>query len=208
MNTNAHRSRRRGIVAAALGIGTTAVLLVAGGSATGGESETAAPSSVIATLRAPATLKNAASPSDRAELAGFAESRGLALSSARAVPAPDGDAFLLANDDTVCVTIPDPVEGFGGACGTTADVEDGKLWTGLTSMPGQGPGDARIAVVVPDGVTSVDAVDTNGASTPVTVTDNVAIADLEDVSHYEFDSGGTTVTQDIAGTPPAGAPTP
>jgi hypothetical protein len=208
MHTNAHPSRRRGLVAAALGIGTTAVLLVAGGSATGGEPGTAAPASVIAALRAPATLANSATPTERAQLASVAAPRGLSLSSARAVETPDGDGFLLADDDTVCVTIPDPVEGYGGACGTTADVEDGKLWTGLTSMPGQSEGDARIAVVVPDGVTSVDAVDGSGASTSVPVTDNVAVADLEDVSHYEFDSGGTTVTQDIAGTPPAGAPTP
>lgn len=68
-------------------------------------------------------------------------------------------------------------------------------------MPGQDPGDVRVAIVVPDGVSSIETVDQRGVRTEQAAHENVVVADLPDVAAYELTVGGAVVHQRLAGTP-------
>ncbi|WP_210491899.1 hypothetical protein [Patulibacter sp. SYSU D01012] len=158
-------SRRRTLsVAAALAV--TAGLGVAGSSAVAGDeaaAPVAAPTSPAATAPAPIgavqpdqaeTLQalrrpqraSDAIPADVAAAAASPAKFGRNPDLARAISTPTGKGWIVPGDDTVCVVVPDPVDGYGTSCSPTDTVAA----TGLTlTMVGK---DATKAVtVVPDG---------------------------------------------------------
>jgi hypothetical protein len=125
------------------------------------------------------------------------------LDTARAVaPSGAGYVWAFAGDQSVCVAIPDPIDGFGVACRSTEDVLAGRLWVGLNGLPGQKAGDARVAVFVPDDVDSVTSVAGNGTRRTIAVRDNVAFADVADSDAVEMTRDGETIDTPVPGTPP------
>ena len=126
-------------------------------------------------------------PQARRMLAGPAERAGVDLSTAKAVaPSGAGYVWTFAGDQSVCLAIPDPVDGFGVACRSLEDALNGRLWVGLNGLPRQKAGDVRLAVFVPDSVDWINSIATDGTRHPVVVRDNVAFADVSDSDAIEL----------------------
>jgi hypothetical protein len=161
------------------------------------------PAASFAVLASTMTADDVIAPTERRGLAEIADREGVDLSTARAVPSAvaDGDVRLVPGPDRVCVTIPDPTDGDGVACATAEQAAHGRLWTALTGMPGQEVGDARAAIVVPDGVDTITAVATDGTRRTLIAHDNLVVADLTDSAGYEVTVDGETATVPLPGTP-------
>lgn len=199
---------RRGGIAAAFVVASaaTALALSSGGPVGAAEEGAAAdPSASLALLRQAPAARDAIPTAAQGEFQRIAADRQLDLSGARTadVASRFGTVRVIPGEaaDTVCLTLPDPVDGNAISCRSTADAEHGRLWTGLVGMPGQDTGDARVAIVVPDGVPSIETVDQRGVRTEQAAHDNVVVADLNDVAAYELTVGGSVVHQRLAGTP-------
>ena len=196
-------TRRRSLTAAAA-VAVTAVLGVAGSSAVAGDEAAppvAAPTSPAATspapigavqadqaetlkvLRRPLRASDAIPPSVAAAAASPAKF-GRNPDLARAIPTPTGTGWVVPGDDTVCVVVPDPVDGYGTTCAPTDTVAA----TGLTlTMAGDDatkavtvvPDDAEVVATQPDGerqelqpnASGVVAVDDAEAAKVTVVTD-------------------------------------
>lgn len=157
-----------------------------------------APFSVLAR---PAGSGDALPPGVRVQFEPVAAEKGLDLDRARALaPSGRGYVWLLSGPKAVCVAIPDPVDGFGVGCGDAADAAAGRLWVTVGGLPGQHAGDARVALLMPDGIEAITAVAGDGSRRTVDVANNVALADLVDADHVELPDGSSV---DVPGTPPA-----
>jgi hypothetical protein len=198
MRMNIHRS---GLAAAACAAVSAAALLTLGSGGAGGTEAAPLPdpAASLALLRQAPTSADRVTPVERQSLADIAAQRGLDLAGSRVA----SQVRLIPGDgaDTVCVSLPDPVEGSAVACAPTASVEHGRLWTGLVGMPGQDVGDARVAIVVPDGVPQIETIDGSGVRTTQVAHDNLVVANLQDVAAYELTVDGTLVHVRLAGTP-------
>jgi hypothetical protein len=129
---------------------------------------------------------------------------GLNLDAARAaMPGGRGNVWVLPGKDSVCLAIPDPVDGFGISCRAAADAAAGQLWVGLVGVPGQQAGDALVAVLVPDGTDTVTAVERSGTRRALQVSGNVAFADVTDAHHLELADGADEHSLATPGTPEA-----
>lgn len=139
----------------------------------------------------------------RTMLTPTAEREGVTLDQARAVAAiGTSSVWVVPGAKDVCVAIPDPVDGYGVNCKSYARAAAGELWVALVGGADQSVGDARMALVVPDGVASVTAVASDGTRRELAVSDNVAVADLVSSDKVEFtDAGGTLRSTRIPGTP-------
>jgi hypothetical protein len=119
-------------------------------------------------------------PADtRRVLADLAAHERVDLDRARAVAASAGRAvWAIPGQDTVCLAIPDPVDGFGVNCADVATAKSGRLWVTLVGLAGQKVGDVRVAEFVPDGVDAVTTVSDSGQTRTIATSDNVAFADV------------------------------
>jgi hypothetical protein len=100
---------------------------------------------------------------------------------ARAIATPTGTGWVVPGDDTVCVVVPDPVDGYATSCSPTAVVATGGLTVGLADA------DSSTAVaLVPDGakVTVVDDEDHRSRVTP-DASGGVA-GDAQDADHLDL----------------------
>ncbi|MEA2493884.1 MAG: hypothetical protein QOJ29_1795 [Thermoleophilaceae bacterium] len=142
-------------------------------------------------------------PADtRRQLSSVADREGIDLDGARAVaPAGRGYVYAIPGPQNVCLAIPDPGDGYGVSCQDAAAAQNGKLWVGLTGLPGQQAGDVRVAILAPDGIEVVNAVNGAGERTAINVSDNVAFADLQDSASVEYFDGHAVHSVDVPGTP-------
>jgi hypothetical protein len=163
------------------------------------------PNASFALLRAPAQSSDSIGPMERQGLQSLADRKGVNLDAARAVKNPVGPGVvrLIPGDQRLCVTIPDPTEGSGASCLSSEDAARGRLWTALVGLPGQAPGDARIAIAVPDGARAVTVVATDGVRRQLAVADNVVVADVQAIASYEVQVDGATTRVPVTGTPAA-----
>jgi hypothetical protein len=158
--------------------------------------------SEFSVLRRAPRSGDALPPAVRRMFEPVAASEGLDLDAARAaLPAGRGNVWVLPGDDTVCLAIPDPVDGFGIDCRDAASTATGELWVSLVGGPGQQAGDARVAVLVPDGTDSVTAVEASGHRRALQVSGNVAFADVTDSHHLELADGAGEHVLAVPGTP-------
>ena len=192
--------------ALAAGGGVLALLAVVGHGGTAGASlDRSDPALSFARLASPASAADAIGPAERQGLAAVAASRGVDLDGSRATGSvlAGGAVRLLPGVDRLCLSVPDPVEGDAVACATAEAAADGRLWTALVGMPGQRPGDARVAIAVPDDADAVTAVSAHGERRALPVAGNVTVADLTDTAAYEMRRGDTTTQVALPGTPVA-----
>jgi len=134
-------------------------------------------------------------------LSSVTEPAGVSLEGARAVaPSGAGAVWAIPGHDKVCLAIPDPVDGFGMNCWTGEEIAAGKAAVGLVGMAGQGVGDARLAVLLPDGVTAATAISATGERQRMAVADNVAFGDVN-VASVEYVDADRTVRVEARGTP-------
>ena len=137
-------------------------------------------------------------------LAPTAEREGVDLGNARAVaPAGAGYVWAIPGPDRICLAIPDPIDGFAIGCQDSEQAATGRLWVGLSALPGQRAGDVRLAVFAPDGDVSVQSIHTDGSRTALLVSDNVAFADVSDSDSVELTVDGATYANSVPGTPAA-----
>jgi hypothetical protein len=190
----------------ALALATTAMLSRAGVSdaETGTTATRADVSGEFGVLRRAPRSGDAMPPAVRRMFETMAASEGLDLDAARAaMPGGRGNIWVLPGKDKVCLAIPDPVDGFGVNCRDAASVAAGELWVGLVGLPGQQAGDARVAVLVPDGTDTVTTVERSGDRTALQVSGNVAFADVTDSHHLELADGAHEHSLATPGTPEA-----
>jgi hypothetical protein len=156
-------------------------------------------------FRRPARAGDAMPAETRRILSVVADREGVSLDAARAVaPSGTGSVWVIPGPGKACVAIPDPVDGFGMNCADTDAAKAGKLWVTLVGLKGQQAGDARVAMVVPDGVDSVTASSAHGAHSRIAVSDNVAFGDVSDSDAMEFtDADGAAHAVHVPGTPAA-----
>ena len=133
-----------------------------------------------------------------------AQREGLDLDAARAAaPGGRGYVWVLPGDRSVCLAIPDPVDGFGINCRDPEGAAAGELWVGLVGGRGQRAGDTRVAVLVPDDTDTVTAVSSSGRRTPLQASGNVVFADLSDSHHLDLEGGSGARSLSVPGTPEA-----
>jgi hypothetical protein len=160
------------------------------------------PHGVFAVFRRAARSGDVMPPAVRKMFAPIAEREALDLGGARAVaPSGAGSVWAVPGRSSICLAIPDPVDGFAVSCNDTAAAQDGRLWVGLTALPGQDSGDVRAAILVPDGIETVTAVGGKGQRRSLGVSGNVAVADLSDSARLEFTDGDGKHGVNAPGTP-------
>lgn len=164
--------------------------------------QTTDPRTAFAVFRRDARPGDAMPLETRRMFGPLAEREGLDLDHARAV-APGGRGYVYAvpGPDKVCLGIPDPVDGYGMSCQNSEGALDGRLWVGLNGMPSQREGDVRMAILAPDGIEAVMAVDEAGNRRAISVTDNVAFADLQHSASVEYEDADGTHSVLVPGTP-------
>jgi hypothetical protein len=87
-------------------------------------------------------------------------------------PYGQGYAMISSDRKTVCVAVPDKVEGFGSTCAPMAKVERVGLPIRLLSEPGSGP--SELVIVLPQGGTHANAVHADGTTQPLEISNGVA----------------------------------
>ncbi|HEU4973802.1 MAG TPA: hypothetical protein VFT50_01835 [Baekduia sp.] len=74
---------------------------------------------------------------------------------ARAIRTPYGKGWVIPGDGYLCITMPDPVDGYGESCQPTSVVLHRGLWLRLA---GDGPNaQAADVLLIPDGATATKA---------------------------------------------------
>lgn len=99
--------------------------------------------------------------------------------------------FLVPTPTSVCVVIPDPVDGYGAGCNTTSNVLNGEATTVLKSVA-DGAAPATVVSVVRDGGQAPQVSRADGTSAALTVKGNVAAAQL---ASSDTVTAGKTVTK-------------
>jgi hypothetical protein len=121
---------------------------------------------------------------------------------ARAIDTPTGRGWIVPGDDTVCIVVPDPVDGYGTSCSPTSVVATDGLTVGVADEDGSTavtllPDDARLVLTEDDDSTEAVAPDASG----------VAAVDATDADHLTVvtDEGRATTDLPDAGELGAGA---
>jgi hypothetical protein len=92
---------------------------------------------------------------------------------ARVINTPSGKGYVVAADnDSVCLAMPDPGDGFAQSCATQAQVEKRGLIVELSSRTGD---TSQLVVVIPAGTTAATLRDGHG-SRPLQVTEGILTA--------------------------------
>jgi hypothetical protein len=159
-----HRGRKTIMLVAVLAVLATAAVIIAAHS---DSAQAVSPGSAFSVFKAP---QNAADiPSvDRAGLRGDLSNARLATSDASG-----GKAYVVPDGTDLCVV----VAAGGGAsegCASTELAESGELNSLSVCSPGLPGGQARVAIVVPDGVSAAE-LSGDGESKTVPVTGNVLL---------------------------------
>lgn len=189
------------LAAAALALVALALLSRADVSeATGTAATGTDPRDAFAVLRRDPRPGDTMPPGVRAQLAPVAAEYGADVDRARAAaPAGRGYVWVIPGETSVCLAVPDPVDGFGVNCRDAGGAAAGLLWVALTGGPGQRAGDARVAVLVPDGIDAVTSISSHGDRRELAAERNVAFADVSDSSQVVV----VSTVLDVPGTPEA-----
>lgn len=88
----------------------------------------------------------------------------------RAIVTPTGTGWVVPGDETVCVVVPDPVDGYGTSCAPTSVVAASGLTVGLADEGSSTavtllPDDARLVVTEDDRSTEAVVPDASGVAT-------------------------------------------
>jgi hypothetical protein len=133
------------------------------------------PSASFALLRQPSKVQM---PDDVQKLL---SNEGAPVSSAKAVDLGfDRPGWVLSSDTTVCIVVPDTLNGkfagYGSSCRPSSDAQLGGVSdTRYASEAEMKPGGTRqVFAVIPDGVSALTVTDANGSTTKVPVQGNVA----------------------------------
>ena len=114
----------------------------------------------------------------------------------RAEGLTEGEAYVVPGKGSVCL-----IAGEGAGCTTNAAAAAGKLV--LVSGGDKSPGTETIAVLVPDGVSTVSAHLSDGSAQSVAVHENVYLARISgSVTATSFTGPSGPTTDSIAGPPP------
>jgi hypothetical protein len=122
----------------------------------------------------------------------------------RAIDTPTGTGWVVPGDDTVCIVVPDPVDGYGTSCSPTSVVAQAGLTVGVADEHGSTavtllPDDARL--VLTDDDRSTDAVEPDASG--------VATVDATDADHLTVVTDEGRASTDLPDADElAGAPTP
>jgi hypothetical protein len=111
----------------------------------------AAQSEHFAVFRRARTAADAVPPAAKAAVGDSrASGRNLALS--RAIRTPTGRGLVSPGDGTICLSVPDPVDGYGVTCGETVQVV--KKGLALMMISPERPDVAQVTLLLPDGATA------------------------------------------------------
>jgi hypothetical protein len=114
---------------------------------------------------------------------------------ARAIDTPTGKGWVIPGRGSICVAIPDPVDGYGLGCNTTEDAESG----GAISSMNNGR-DTRVVVVglVPDSAGPPEVTFADGSMRALDAPGGVVSAALDDPKSLTFTSSTGVHTVNVS----------
>jgi hypothetical protein len=114
---------------------------------------------------------------------------GMDFAKAHPVATLHGTGYVMSSVDggTVCLAVPDTVDGYGANCAATSRVEREGLVATLMA-PSASAGPSEVVVVLPRGVSSATLTTSGGVAQPIAVRDGVAVAAISKDARVAYDA--------------------
>jgi len=109
-------------------------------------------------------------------------------SEVRQFDTPYGRGFALVSEDreTICLAVPDKVEGFGSTCTSMSRAQESGVVIRLLSERGSGPGE--LVMILPTGARVPGVTDSDGNRRPMKVSNGVAAGLFSERANVAYDS--------------------
>lgn len=180
-------------------VGVALAIALRGSHADAAESSPApTPAQALHALARPATAADTP-PSAVAKM--IASGADIDQTGIRSFESTTGAGWLIPRKDSVCIAIPDPVDGFGVSCAPTSVAVEQGVYVLMIGPEADSP-DVAFA---PAKGTTVDVIDAAGRSTPLTADENGVIARRLPSGSKNLritTADGTATTTPLPGPPP------